>query len=108
MVIEFKAKVRNDGAINLRKKNNAILGIRPGSTVSVRIDTAAGAARLTPLGYTCTVCKKNVSSPLDGIGICKSCNNQIVSLLKEGLYKDVADAMAKVRDQNKPKVVNRK
>lgn len=108
MVVEFKTKVRSDGAINLRKKNNAILGIRPGSTISVRIDTIAGAARITPMGYTCTVCQKNVSSPLDGLGICSSCNNKVVSLLQEGLYKDIADAMAKVRDQSKPKVVNRK
>lgn len=108
MVIEFKAKVRGDGAINLRKKNNAILGIRPGSTVEVRVDSISGAARITPLGYTCSVCQRNVSSPLDGLGICKECNGKIVKLVKDGFYKDIADAVAKVREQSKPKVVNRK
>lgn len=105
MVSELEIKVRTDGSINLRKSNNAILGIRPGSAVAVRIDSTTGSARITPLGFVCTVCHGEVKSPLNGLGICKRCNADIVKLVTENKYADIAEAIAAVKKKNTPKVV---
>lgn len=92
----FEVKVRHDGAINLRKKGNAALGIRRGSTVIVSV--CDGKATLTPKGYVCSICGQPTTSALDINGICKECNSLVVTAIKSKGYKTVAEAIAYAQD----------
>lgn len=107
MVTEFKAKVRSDGAINMRKHNNALIGIKPGATVEVRIDTITGTARITPMGWLCSVCGTESKSPLNGLGMCKRCNAEAAKLIATGKTSDVSEAISITKSKYTPKVVKR-
>ena len=92
----FEVKVRHDGAINLRKKGNAMLGIRKGSTVTVTV--TEGKATIEPKGYVCSVCGMPSNSALDVSGICCDCNKLVVDAIQKGKAKSVAEAIAYAQD----------
>ena len=97
--------VRKDGAINLRRKNRHILGIRPGMAVNVSIDK--GKAIIVPVGYTCQLCEGTGDKPLNSLGICKKCDEAIVELIKTGKCSTIPTAMTQVSKMRKAKVVRK-
>lgn len=103
----FKAKVRKDGAINIGAKNRAHIGLTPGIEVDVSYNYALGTLTLKPVGYTCAVCGKHMTSPLDTFGYCTACNETIVDLISTGQASTVATAVAKAAVMRGAKVVKK-
>lgn len=104
----FEIKVRRDGAINLRKKNNALMGIKPGSHVKVTLDDVTGTITLKPDGYYCNICGKSFSKPLDAFGNCAGCNDALISSIRAGLSSSIPEAYNEVRARRGIKVVGKR
>ncbi len=101
----FEAIVRANGTINLRKKNNANLGIKPGSTLLITIKD--GVAEIRPKGYICSVCGHKSKEPLDSLGMCKECNAMITKFITNGKYKSVSEAMAHTASIRKERIIGK-
>lgn len=103
----FKAKVRKDGAINIGAKNRTIAGITPGMELDVQYQHKTGILAIKPLGYTCSVCGKQMKSPLDSFGYCTACNELITELIMTKKAPTVAEAVAKTAVMRGAKVVKK-
>ena len=104
----FNIKVRRDGAINLRKKNNSRIGIKPGSVVTVTVNNINGTVTLKPDGYICSICEKSFSTHLDAFGVCKACSAALVNAIRSESCSSFPDAYAKVKSERGVKVVSKR